>query len=140
MWADQIRNERFSDPNHSHEENLELYAYLNKLTAELLATEQSVIFDTAFNFYKDREHLRKIAQEHNAIVRLIWVQTPKPIAQERATHPEHATANTYVHAMSTEQFERISNDLEPPHKDEPYVEIDGTKVTPVYIREKLTLE
>ena len=55
LWADQIRRERFGAPTYSHEENLELYDYLNELTSELLRTGQSVIFDTNFNFYKDRE-------------------------------------------------------------------------------------
>lgn len=44
LWADKIRNERYPHPTHSHKENIELYDYLNELTAELLATGQSVIF------------------------------------------------------------------------------------------------
>lgn len=89
LWADKIRNERFAHPTHSHQENLDLYGYLNELTAELLATGQDVIFDTAFNFKKDREHLVDIARQHGAETKLIWVQTPKKVAQERATHPGH---------------------------------------------------
>src|SRR5688500_5646811 len=79
LWADKIRNERFSEPTPSHAENLELYNYLNELTGELLATGQSVIFDTTFNFYKDRQHLREIASRYGAVTQLIWVRTPKEL-------------------------------------------------------------
>ena len=137
LWADKIRNERFPHPTHSHAENLELYEYLNELTGELLATGQSVIFDTAFNFYKDREHLRSIAAAHHAEVVLIWVQTPKDIARTRATHEDHAARNTYPHKMPEERFERISTDFESPVKDEKYVALDGTKITPDYVKQIL---
>lgn len=140
LWADQIRNERYMEPTHSHQENLALYEHLNELTAELLGTGQSVIFDTAFNFYKDRQHLREIASKHDSIVTLIWVKANRSLARERAIHPEHARHNTYPKPMESERFERISNDFEPPHDDEDYIEIDGTKVTPEYIRQKLALE
>lgn len=139
LWADKIRNERFPHPTHSHEENIALYDHLNELAAELLATGQDVVFDTNFNYYKDREHLRKIANQHNAQTRLLWVQAPKTLARERATHPNHAKRNTYPYQMPLERFERISRDFEPPGNDEPYIEIDGTQVTEAYIREKLGL-
>jgi predicted kinase len=137
LWADKIRNERYPHPTHSHEENLELYTHLNELTAELLATGQSVVFDTAFNFYKDRQHLRKIAEEHGASALLLWVQTGKELARERATHPDHAARNTYPHAMPLERFERITSDFEPPRPNEAYISVDGTKITPTYIRQLL---
>lgn len=137
LWADKIRNERYAHPTHSHQENLELYEHLNELTAELLATGQSVIFDTGFNFYKDREYLRSIADKHDATVVLIWVQTPKDIARERATHEDHAARNTYPHTMPTDRFERISEDFEPPTGKEPYIGLDGTKITLEYVKKAL---
>lgn len=140
LWADKIRNERYPNPTHSHTENLELYDYLNEVTAELLATGQDVIFDTNFNFYKDREHLRQIAADHSATTQLIWVKTPKSLAKDRAVHPAHARRNTYPEPMPLDRFERISNDFEPPTADEPYIEIDGTRVTPEYISGKLGLK
>src|SRR5262245_4051522 len=66
LWADHIRRERFGTPSYTHKENLDLYNHMNELTGELLAAGNSVIFDTNFNFYKDREHLRDIAETHNA--------------------------------------------------------------------------
>lgn len=137
LWADKVRNERFGQPTHAHKENLDLYAHLNKLTDELLASGQSVVFDTAFNFYKDRQHLREIADKHKAKVILLWVKTDKELARERATHPDHAARNTYPHAMPAERFKRITEDFEPPKTDEPYISLDGTKITESYINQLL---
>lgn len=137
LWADKIRNERYPNPTHSHKENLELYDHLNELTGELLATGQSVIFDTGFNFYKDRQHLRQIATQHGAEVKLIWVRVDKSLAKQRALHTGHAEKNTYPEVMPADRFERISNDFEPPQPGEQVVEVDGTKVSENYIRQML---
>lgn len=134
LWADKIRNERHTNPTHSHQENLDLYNYLNEMTAELLATGQSVIFDTAFNFYKDREYLRSIASDHDARVILIWVITEKELAKQRATHENHADENLYPYIMPEERFERIVNDFELPHPNERCIKLDGTKITKKYVK------
>ncbi len=139
LWADKIRNERYHNPTHSHQENIELYDHLNELAAELLATGQSVVFDTGFNFYKDREHLREIATRHRAFVKLIWVKVGKTLAKKRATHSEHAERNTYPKVMSEDQFERIANDIESPGADEQVIELDGTQITRNYVKLRLGL-
>ncbi len=136
MWADEIRKDRYSKPTHSHKENLELYAHLNEVAAELLATGQDVIFDTNFNFYKDRRHLREIAAKQGAVTRLIWVVTPKAIARQRATEN---VRYPYEETFPEDRFDRISSNLQKPKDDESYIEIDGTRVTPAYVREKLAL-
>ncbi len=140
LWADQIRRERFGTPTYTHEENLKLYKHLNILAGELLATGQDVIFDTNFNFYKDRQHLREIAEKHGAISRLVWVETPISVARQRATSNAHMQDNRILGDIPVEAFERMSNNLQQPKEDEPYTQIDGTRVAPAYIREKLGLE
>ncbi len=55
------------------------------MTEALLGQGQSVIFDTNFNFYKDREQLRAIATTHHVRCVLIWITTPKELAKKRAT-------------------------------------------------------
>lgn len=139
LWADHIRRERFVKPTYTHAENLELYKHLNELTAELLAADNSVVFDTNFNFYKDREHLRNIAAEHGAKSLLIWVQTPKEVAKSRATNGAHHQPTRVLGNMPTAAFDRMSSNLQPPRDDEPFIAVDGTKVTPEYIRQLLDL-
>lgn len=137
LWADQIRRERFGRPTYSHDENLQLYTHLNELAAKLLKTGQSVIFDTNFSFYKDRRHLRKIAADHGADCRLIWVQTPKTVARQRAVEEAHKHATRVLGHMPASDFERMAGNIQAPQDDEPYSAVDGTKVTPDYIAELL---
>ncbi len=139
LWADRERRAKFRNPTYSHQETLELYDELNKRTDGLLAEGKSVIFDTNFNFYKDRQKLREIVKNRRAESRLIWVRTPRQVAKKRATEGSHTQVNRILGNMSTEDFDRMSNNLQPPRDDEPYTEIDGTKVTSEYVKKQLGL-
>ncbi len=138
LWADHVRREMYKQPTYSHLENLHLYTHLNDMTDQLLSVGKSVVFDTNFNFYKDRQHLREIASRYKVRTIVVWVNAPKDLAKQRATVDAHLHAHTRVLGhMPVEHFERISENLEPPHDNEDVVEIDGTKVTADYIRTKL---
>src|ERR1700740_2189499 len=76
LWADSERHKLFAEPTHSHDESTELYKRLNEQAEELLKAGKSVIFDTNFNFHKDREHLQQIAKRVGAEAIIIWVTTP----------------------------------------------------------------
>jgi predicted kinase len=139
LWADQIRRERFGEPTYSHEENLKLYSHLNQEAAELLAAGNSIVYDTNFNFYKDRQLMRELAKNHGVKALLVWVTTPKEIAKERAIDGTKHRHTRVLGDMPPDQFERMSRNLQPPREDEPYVKIDGTKVTKGYIKKQLGL-
>ncbi len=137
LWADHERRKRFGEPTHSHEENLKLYAELNTVTDGLLAKGKNVIFDTNFNFYRDRERLRQIAAKYGAQTVVIWVRTPKELARERATKNAHKQHTRILGDMPVEHFERISGNLEPPREGEHVIEFDGTHVTPEMVAEAI---
>lgn len=139
LWADHLRKKRFITPRHTMDEHKALYGSMNEQTTKLLAEGKSVIFDTNFNYYRDRKRLRDIAAQAGANTKLLWVVVPKELANKRATvHSDHPSNTTRMLGnMAQSVFERLSNNLEPPQPDEPYIEIDGTKVTPEYITEKL---
>lgn len=137
LWADRIRHERFTNPTHSHQENIELYDYLNEVAAELIASDQSVIFDTNFNFYKDREKLRKIANEHGADAWVIWVKTPKELAKKRATNGAHLSDTRVLGDMPAERFDKISGKLEPPGPSEKTISLTGKGITKEIVRKAL---
>ncbi len=139
LWADHERRRKFQNPTHSHQENLELYADLNQKTDELLAEGKSVIFDTNFNFYKDRQHLREIAAKYSADTKLIWVRTPRELSKERATEKSHGQETRILGNMSAQDFDRMSGNLQAPRDDEPYIEIDGTKATQENVAQQLNL-
>jgi predicted kinase len=138
LWADHIRRERYGSPKYTHSENIALYDHINRMTAELLAAGNSVVFDTNFNFYKDRAKMRQLATDHGANTVLVWVKAPKPIAQKRATDGVKGEATRVLGDMPLETFERMSSHLQEPRADEPYIAVDGTKVTKDYIASLLT--
>lgn len=140
LWADHERNKMFVKPTHSHQENLQLYEALNKRTEELLRQGKSVVFDTNFNFYKDRERLRKIAAAEGAKTVLVWMTTPKDIARERAVnHPLTGEHHRVWGNMSLEDFERIASNLEEPRPEEHPVKLEGIGLTEETIARTLNL-
>lgn len=138
LWADHERRKRFGEPTFSHDENLKLYDELNGMADGLLAAGKNVIFDTAFNFHKDREHLRQIAAKHGAQTVVVWVRTPKELARERATNNAHLQHTRLLGNMHpTDHFERLSNNLEPPREGEHVIEFDGSHVSPEMVADVL---
>jgi len=140
LWADQERHKRFDNPTYSHQENLLLYQQMNQEASDLLKQGQNVIFDTNFNYFKDREHLRQLATKAGADTKLIWVTVPKTVAQGRATADAHKQDNGFAFNMSDQDFSRLTSNLEPPRPQEAFFEVDGTKVAPVYIKQKLGIK
>lgn len=140
IWADRERRKMFGNPSHSRSESHELYSELNRHVDELLAAGRSVIFDTNFNFRRDRAHLRRIATSHSAHTVLIWVQVPKELARSRAQHERHASTNHYSYIIRDEDFERMTSHLEPPTPGEHPVVLDGTKITADYVAAQLGLQ
>lgn len=139
LWADHERRAMFQEPTHSKAESDKLYAHLNRRTDELLSRGKSVIFDTSFNHFTDREYLRTIAAKHGARTVLLWLSTPRHTAQARAVDIAHAEHNKYEQTMSLAEFNRIADHLEPPHPPEHAIEIDGTNFDETILRQKLSL-
>jgi predicted kinase len=128
LWADVERNKLFTSPTHSETESGRLYQLLNEQTDRLLREGKSVVFDTNFNHYADRQLLRGIAERHGAESIVIWVATPAELAKQRAVH-SRVVRNGYDFAMTGEQFDAIAAKLESPRpKNEKIIKIDGTKL------------
>ena len=126
LWADHIRRERYGKPLYTQSVNDALYAYLNNKTATLLHSGKSVIFDTNFNYRRDRDLLRKIAADNKAQTVLVWVNTPRDTAEHRATVAPPNLRHRVHGIMTKEHFNEIADKLEPPSADENAFIIDGT--------------
>jgi len=137
LWADHERHKLFIHPTHTEHESQELYRRLNAHASHLLSEGKSVVFDTSFNFPKDRDYMRAIAAKHGARVVVVRVDAPKELAKTRALHTEHAGHNHYINTMSPDDFERIAGHLHEPSPDEQPVVLDGTKITPEYVAAQL---
>jgi predicted kinase len=139
LWADKIRKELFGTPNLTVEQTNVLYAQLNQMTADLLHDGQSVIFDTNFNFYKDRELLRELATKEDAELVLLYMTTPKDLARKRAVEATEDHGTRVWGKMESADFERISSNLEPPLPSEHAVELNGTTLDLETIKQQLDL-
>jgi predicted kinase len=139
VWADNERRKQFKQPTYTHGENVRLYDKLNNHIEKLLSEGQSVIYDTNFNFYSDRQKLRNIADRYDTKTVIVWVQTPKEIARSRAIDGAHTQPTRVLGNMPHKTFDRMSDNLETPHLDETVVHIDGTKVTSEYVRQQLKI-
>lgn len=140
LWADHERHELFGHPTYQRDESDILYDRLNSRTGQLLSAGTSVVFDTSFNYRKDRDRLREIAHQHGAEARTVWLNTPVEIARLRAVAEQHAVDNEYLHTMSLDDFNRLATCLEIPGSDEATIVLDGTKITPAYVADKLGIE
>jgi predicted kinase len=139
IWADHERHVQFKPVTYSKEESKALYERLNKLCEDYLIQGKSVIYDTNFNFYEDRELLRSIAIANNAEPRLIWVTTPSDIAKSRAIELDPSSETRVLGIMSSTEFERISNHLETPKDTENPIIIDNSNLSEEQIRHRLSL-
>jgi hypothetical protein len=137
IWADEHRRTHYPEPHYSEDENQKLYEKLNKQAAVALQQGQSVIYDTAFNHYTDRKKLRAIAQEAGADTVVIWVQTPREIARDRALNADQHPATRLLGNMSEAIFGRLSDKLEKPHDNENTILLDGTQLTEKYVAMQL---
>lgn len=127
LWADVERHKMFAAPTHSQTESRQLYDELNHQAERLLAAGRSVVFDTSFNHYADRQLLRDIAEKYGARTLIVWVATAADTSRDRAVHAQ-VVRNGYNFAMSGQQFDAIAGKLEPPRADEKIIKIDGTKL------------
>jgi hypothetical protein len=70
--------------------------------------------------------------------KLLWIKAPTELSKERAVHDsrQHLWPKNEAPAA---MFDRLVNVFEPPRDDEPYIELDGTKIQPEYIKQTLQL-
>lgn len=139
IWADRERKKMFGQPTHSREESHQLYQHLNAVAGKHLAAGHSVVFDTNFNFRKDRQALRDIAARHGADTVVVWLTTPKQVAHKRATSESHGQQTRLFGNMHPTDFERMANNLEAPSDDEHPVKIVGTDLTKQVVQKALGL-
>jgi predicted kinase len=128
----------FPEPKFTEEEHKILYDTLDTMTEELLSQGKSVIYDANLNRYTHREEKYAIAERSGASHLLLWVQTQKQLAKKRAS--DESRSRLWRPDEHPEQmFERLVEIFEAPHENEPYIALDGTKITPSYIRDLLAL-
>lgn len=138
LQSDQVRLELFPQPTFSHAEHDELYRTLDTRTEQLLREGKSVIYDANLNRYQHRKDKYDICARSGATALLLWIQTPKDLAKQRAMHEsrQHLWPR---HETPEQLFDRVAGVIEEPAADEAYIAIDGTRVTIPYLRDTLPM-
>lgn len=140
LWADHIRcQNNANQPTYTAFETKALYKHVNELADKLLSSGKSVIYDTSFNHYADRQTMRNIASKYNAQVKLIWVVVPQDIARGRATKNAHKQGTRILGNMPEDVFNHLTGILEEPRLDEDVVILDGTLINADYVNRQLGL-
>ena len=137
LSSDQLRSELFPESTFSQAEHDELYRTLDKKTEELLKAGKSVIYDANLNRHQHRQDKYDICRRLGVKSLLLWVQTPRTMAKQRAGH--HSRQHLWPADETPDQlFDRIAEVIEEPNQaTEPFIVIDGTKVTEDYVRSQL---
>lgn len=136
LSSDRLRAEMFQPPTFSQEEHGALYEALDQQTEKMLAEGRDVIYDANLNRYQHRQDKYNICERTGANSILVWVQTPKNVAKERAI--DQTRSHLVPHGeTAAEMFERIADIIEEPAAKEPYIAVDGTKVSQEYVTELL---
>lgn len=136
LQSDRLRLELFPKPLFTQEEHDALYATLDTRTEELLRQGKDVIYDANLNRYLHRKEKYDICERSGARPQLIWVQTDRDLSRIRATH--QSRKQLWPHEeQPTAMFDRIADIIEEPGPAEPYIAIDGTKISDSYIQSSL---
>ena len=139
IWADRERQKMFGRPTHSPQESAALYHRLNERTRQLLLQDKSVVFDTNFNYRRDRDHLRGLARSAGADTVIIEMTTPEDTARRRALAGKHAEKNGMPNPMSASTFERIVEHRQTYTNDEAPVRLGGEDLTEASVKRALKL-
>lgn len=136
LASDKVRLQINPKPSFNHAEHVELYKTLDKMTEQLLGEGKDVIYDANLNRYQHRLEKYDICNRLNAQPILVWVQTEKTLAKQRAVDEERAHL-VPQNETASDMFDRIAAVIEPPRTDEQPILVDGTKVSPDYINSLL---
>lgn len=136
LSSDKLRLELFPEPTFSPKEHEALYRELDRRTEQLLLQGKDVIYDANLNRREHREEKYEICRRTDAKPKLIWVQTDKAVAKQRALH-ENRSPLWPKHEHPGQMFDRIADILEPPTPSEPHIIISGQAITAENVRDHL---
>lgn len=125
LSSDVLRLELFPKPTYTQEEHDTVYSELDKLTEKLLSEGKSVIYDANLNRYQHRAEKYAMCERTGAKPALLWLQTSKELARERAVLRGHHHLVPQDETFES-MFHRVSGTLEEPREDEPLYTLDGT--------------
>lgn len=136
LSSDNFRLSLFNNPTFTQDEHDALYKTLDYMCELLLTNGTSVVYDANLNRHMHRVEKYRLAKKTGAKVKLYWLQVHRDTAKARRVATQHPSL-VPKHETPHDMFERIATIFEPPAKDEPFAELDGTKITTDYVQAHL---
>lgn len=138
LSSDKIRLHMFKEPQFTPAEHSAVYGTIDYFTELLLASGISVIYDANLNRFMHRQQKYDICARTQAQAIVLWIQTPKQTARQRATELAHTDPHRRVFGnFAPEVFDRIATGIEKPKPEERVITMDGTKITPESVKQAL---
>lgn len=138
LTSDEARLMIWPQPSLTEEEHQQLYEYLDDQTEHLLEAGRSVVYDANLNRFEHRLEKYALAQRFEVDTQLIWVQADRNLAKSRRVENQHPLL-VPSSENPDQMFERTTSVIEEPRSEEPYIALDGTKLTATYIKQVLQL-
>ena len=137
LSSDVLRLELFPNPTYDQAEHDAVYAKLDERAEEYLRQGKSVIYDANLNRYKHRLEKYELCDRTGAKAVLLWVQTPKQLARERAVMRGHHHLVPKDETFES-MFDRVTSIIEEPQEDEPLYTINGNPLNRNEVSELLS--
>lgn len=135
LSSDDLRISMFPSPKFTQAEHDIIYGALDYLTELLLTKGISVIYDANLNRYRHRKDKYDICTKTDAKPVLLWVKADQQLAKHRATAKGEGDPRRPYGNLRPEVFDRLANQIESPEDNEPAIVVNGTKVSPDYIKQ-----
>jgi predicted kinase len=141
LCSDKFRLHMFPKPIFSEAEHSAVYGALDYMTELFLAKGLSVIYDANLNRYQHRQDKYNICQRTGANAILLWIKASEELAKKRSTElgaedPKHRPFGN----LDAATFDRLAQEIEPPHQDELVIELDGSSLKPDVLRQALAAQ
>jgi len=134
--SDDYRLMVFPDPKFTQQEHDNLYGLIDHNVEHILEYGRSVVYDANLNRRHHREEKYALAKKYDINVTLWWVQVPPAVAKKRRCAEQNPKLIPEGET-SENMFDRIAELIEEPNESEPYINVDGTKISEKYIRNLL---
>lgn len=132
LSSDNFRLSMFEAPTFSQDEHDSLYKMLDYMCELLLKNGTSVVYDANLNRLEHRKEKYALAKKLKVPTKLLWLQVHTDTAKKRRIETQHPGLVPH-HENPHDMFDRIASVMEEPKKTEPYIALDGTKITKAYI-------
>jgi predicted kinase len=124
--VDSLRLAIVDYPQFTPSEHKMVYGTAEFLAEQHLAQGMSFICNGNYHFYDRRTSMQKMAERYNAEYKILWIDVPYEVAKERILTREHEIPKEKEKDPWIEVLDRMRRNFQNPHKDEPFIKIDGT--------------